>query len=150
MVMLFQHSLRDKKVPLVRRLDGKIGVHAVFEDIVNTLKKGDTFYRISSEDIHDIEAVGLPKEYEKQRDHMKLERLVITNPEFKAAREPKLEESLKVVADEHLPFDYGVAQIIYGDKIAYIDYTGPFATIVENAKLAQLQKDIFKMLFKRL
>ncbi len=142
--------IQKKKTPLVKRLDGKIGIHFVFDDIVNTLKKGEEFYRISSEDIHDIESIGLPKDYEERRDKLKLERLVITNPAFKAAREPRLEESLKIVPDDFLPFDYGVAQIIYGDKIAYIDYTQPLATVIENATLAQFQKDIFKMLFKRL
>ncbi len=143
-------ELQTKRTPLVRRLDGKAGVQAVFEDIVNTLKKGDEFYRISSEDVHDIESVGLPKDYEAKRDKMKLERLVITNPTYKAAREPKLEESLRVVPDNFLPFDYGVAQIIYGDKIAFIDYSQPIATIIENPTLAAFQKDVFKMLFKRL
>ncbi len=144
------HEMQDTNKPHVRRLDGKAGIQAVYDDIVNTLHKGDKFYRISSEDIHDIESVGLPKDYEKRRDQMKLERLVITNPEFKKSREPKLEESLKIVPDEFLPFDYGVAQIIYGDKIAYLDYAKRVATIIENPTLARFQKDVFKMLFRRL
>lgn len=143
-------KMRDTRRPHVRRLDHKVGIHAVFEDILNTLKKGDEFYRYSSEDKHDIESVGLPKDYRKRRDAMKLERLVITNPEFIAGREPKLDVSMKVVPKEFFPFDYGVAQIIYGDKIAFIDYGQEVATIIENPTIAKMQKDIFKMLFKKL
>lgn len=145
--LIDRHS---KKTPYVRRLDGKAGVHAVYEDILRTLKPGEEFYRYSSENVNDARQVGLPKNYEKQRDKMKIERLVITNPEYIAAREPKLEESLKVVPDEFLPFDHHVSQIIYGDKIAFIDFNQPIATIIENPTLARFQKDIFKMLFKRL
>ena len=145
--LVARHS---KKTPYVRRLDGKAGVHAVYEDILRTLKPGEEFYRYSSENVNDAKQIGLPKNYEKQRDKMKIERLVITNPQYIAAREPKLEESLKVVPKEFLPFDHHVSQIIYGDKIAFIDFNQPIATIIENPTLAKFQKDIFKMLFKKL
>jgi len=143
-------QMQDNKTPIARRLDGISGVHAVFEDVLNTLKKGEEFYRYSSVIHSDLEKVGLPKDYEKRRDEKKLERLVISNDGYIQSREPALEESLRVVPKEFLPFDYDVAQIIYGDKIAYIDYSQPIATIIENPAFAKMQKDIFKMLFRRL
>ncbi len=143
-------QLQNNKTPIVKRLDGRAGVHAVYEDILRSLKKGEEFYRYSSESAEDILTVGLPKNYEKIRDQMQLERLVITNPDYVASREPSLEETLRVVPEEFLPFDYGVSQIIYGNKIAFIDYTQPIATIIENPTLAKFQRDIFKMLFRRL
>lgn len=143
-------QLQDNKTPVVRRLDGKAGVHAVYEDILCTLKKGETYYRYSSEGVNELKSVGLPKDFEKRRDKLQLERLVITNPTYSTSREPSLEESLMIVPEEYLPFDYGVSQIIYGNKIAFIDYTQPIATIIENPVLAQMQKDIFYMLFKQL
>lgn len=143
-------ELQNKKTPLVRRLDGTSGIYAVFDDIVNTLKKGEEFYRYSSVKHSDLEKIGIPKDYEKRRDEKKLERLVISNDGYIQSREPRLEESLRMVPREFLPFDYNVAQIIYGDKIAFIDYSQKIATIIENPVLAQFQKDIFKMLFRRL
>ena len=145
--LINKHS---QKTPLVRRLDGKVGVHAVYVDILNTLKPGEEFYRYSSENINDAKQIGLPKNYEKRRNEMKLERLVISNPEYIASREPTLEESLKVVPNKFLPFDHHVSQIIYGNKIAFIDFNQPIATIIENSTLAKFQKDIFKMLFRKL
>lgn len=143
-------QIQSRKSPVVRRLDGKAGVHAVYEDIIATLKKGEEFYRYSSESAEHLLAIGLPKGYIEERDRLKLERLVITSPDYVASREPSLEESLRVVPNEFLPFNYGVSQIIYGNKIAFIDYTQPIATIIENNTFAQFQKDIFKMLFKKL
>lgn len=143
-------QMQDNKTPMVRRLDGKAGVHAVYEDILRTLKKGETFYRYSSENPEDIERYGVPKNYRQERDKKQIERLVISNPEYVAAREPQLEVSLRVVPDEFLPFAHHVSQIIYGNKIAFIDYNQPIATIIENPTLAAFQRDIFKMLFKKL
>tara|TARA_B100000745_G_scaffold296983_2_gene243193 strand:- start:1724 stop:2467 length:744 start_codon:yes stop_codon:yes gene_type:complete len=143
-------QLQDNKTPIVRRLDGKAGVHAVYEDILLTLKKGETYYRYSAEGVDELKSVGFPKGYEEERGKLQLERLVITNPTYSTSREPSLDESLMVVPDEYLPFDYGVSQIVYGSKIAFIDYTQPIATIIENPVLAQMQKDIFMMLFRQL
>lgn len=143
-------QLQDNKTPVVRRLDGKSGVHAVYEDILLTLKKGETYYRYSAESIDELKSVGLPKDYEKKRDALQLERLVITNPTYSISREPSLDESLVVVPEPYLPFDYGVSQIIYGNKIAFIDYTQPIATIIENPTIAKMQKDIFMMLFRQI
>jgi sugar-specific transcriptional regulator TrmB len=144
------NQLQSNKKPIVKRLDGKAGVHAVYEDILQSLKKGDEFYRYSSENSEHILTVGLPKNYTTVRDAMQLERLVISSPDYVASREPSLEESLRVVPDEFLPFSYGISQIIYGDKIAFIDYTQPIATVIENPTIAKFQKDIFMMLFRKL
>lgn len=144
------NRLQKHKAPIVKYLEGKAGIHNVFRDIINTLKKGEEFYRYSSESSEDILSVGLPKNYENDRDALKLERLVITNPDYVAKREPLLEVSLRVVPKEFLPFSYGIAQIIYGTKIAFVDYKQEVATIIENPTLAEFQKDIFKMLFRKL
>lgn len=144
------NQMREDHKPVVRRLDGKAGIHAVYEDIIATLTKGSEYCRYSSESAKQVRSIGLPKNYEERRDKMKLERLVISNPDYVAAREPSLEESLRVVPKEFLPFADGVSQIIYGNKIAFIDYGQLVATIIENDTLAKFQKEIFMMLFRRL
>ncbi len=144
------HAIRNANTPIVRRLDGKEGIYAVYEDIVHTLKKGEEFYRYNAASHEDLQKIGLPESYEQMRDEKQLERLVISNPDYIASREPSLEESLRVVPENFWPFEYNVSQIIYGNKIAFIDYTEPIATIIENPTLAQFQKDIFKMLFRKL
>lgn len=143
-------QLQDNKTPVVRRLDGKAGVHAVFEDILQTLHKGEAFYRYSSETAEHNLAVGLPPNYEERRDKKEIGRLVISNSDYVRSREPQLDETLVEVPEEYLPFDDGVSQIIYGPKIAYIDYNQPIATIIENPAVAKFQKEIFMMLFRQL
>lgn len=141
-------SMYEDKKPIVRRLDGKAGLHEVFLDILRTLKKGEEFYRITSVKERSLREIGLPKGYEKERDEKQLERLVISNDEFIRNREPKLEESLVIVPERFLPFSHNVCQFVYGNKIAYLDYDGKISTIIENATLASFQKDVFRMLFR--
>lgn len=142
--------MQSKNTPIVRRLDGAAGVRAVFDDIVHTLNKGDVFYRISSEGSTHVHDVELPQSYFDMRNAKQLERFVISNADYVESREPKLEVAMKVVPKEFLPFDYHISQIIYGNKVAFIDYRQPIATIIENPTLAAFQRDVFKMLFSRL
>ena len=144
------NQIQHETTPIVRRFNGKAGVYAVYDDIVQTLKKGEEFYRFNAASHEDLLKTGLPKSYEKMRDEKQLERLVISNPDYVKSREPRLEDSLVVVPESFWPFDYNVSQIIYGDKIAFIDYTLPIATIITNPTLARFQKDIFMMLYKQL
>lgn len=144
------NQIQHKSTPIVRRLTGKAGVYAVYDDIVHTLKKGEEFYRYNAASHEDLLETGLPKSYLEQRDKKQLERLVISNPDYIESREPRLEDSLVVVPENFWPFDYNVSQIIYGDKIAFIDYTQPIATIITNPTLAKFQKDIFMMLYRQL
>jgi len=160
LVHTFQSELNDlvpelnlvqhESTPIVRRLNGKAGVYAVYEDIVASLKKGEEFYRYNAASHEDLLKTGLPKSYLKERETKQLERLVISNPDYIKSREPRLEDSLVVVPENFWPFDYNVSQIIYADKIAFIDYTQPIATIITNDTLAKFQKDIFMMLYRQL
>ena len=144
------NQIQHESTPIVRRLNGKAGVYAVYDDIVETLKKGEEFYRYNAASHEDLLKTGLPKSYLKERENKQLERLVISNPDYIKSREPRLEDSLVVVPENFWPFDYNVSQIIYGDKIAFIDYTQPIATIITNPTLAKFQKDIFMMLYRQL
>lgn len=144
------NQIQHTSTPVVRRLNGKAGVYTVYEDIVATLKKGEEFYRYNAASHEDLETIGLPDTYLEERDNKRLERLVISNPDYIESRDPRLEDSLVVVPESFWPFDYNVSQIIYGDKIAFIDYTQPIATIITNPTLAKFQKDIFMMLYRQL
>lgn len=131
------NQIQHKSTPIVRRLSGKAGVYAVYDDIVQTLKKDEEFYRYNAASHEDLLKTGLPSSYETLREDKQLERLVISNPDYIESREPRLEDALVVVPENFWPFDYNVSQIIYGDKIAFIDYTQPIATIITNPTLAQ-------------
>lgn len=136
--------------PLVKYLEGKKGMRFVFEDIIHTLKKGDTFYRYSSTKDGKKGASHLPADYRKIRDEKKLERYVITSDEGARYKKPKLERSIKVVPKEYGLFDYDITQIIYGGKVAFIDDNTETAIIIENSTIANFQKKLFKILYSKI
>jgi len=47
-------------------------------------------------------------------------------------------------------FDENIQMILYGKKIAYVDYNSESAIIIENTKIADFQKKLFKALFQSL
>jgi len=143
-------AMYGKDRPVVRRLDGINGIHAVFDDIVRTLSKGDEYYQYCSVDEIDLNRVGFTKAYDEAYEEGRFDQLIITDKEYLEARHPRLEVTIKVVPEEFVPFDHNISQYIYGNKVAFIDYNKPVSTVIENLELAELQRDVFKMLFRRL
>jgi len=47
-------------------------------------------------------------------------------------------------------FEDNISKIIYANKVAIIDYESETSFIIENKKLADFEKKIFKLLFKYL
>jgi sugar-specific transcriptional regulator TrmB len=136
--------------PLVKYLEGKKGMRFVFEDIVHSLKKGDTFYRYSSTKDGKKGPSNLPTNYRTIRDQKKLERFVITSDEGSKYKKQKLERSIKVVPKEFGLFDYDITEIIYGGKVAFIDDNTETAIIIENSTIANFQKKLFKILYSKI
>lgn len=136
------------KRPVSKLLEGKQGIAFVFDDLVKTLKHGDVFYRYSS--ARQSRDAYLPKNYREIRDQKKLERFVITNPTQAAGKGPRMERAVKVVPEKYGLFDQDVTQVIYGNKVAFIDYNSETALLVENPALAAFQKNLFKMLYDKL
>ncbi len=57
---------------------------------------------------------------------------------------------MKIVPRNFDLFEYDATELIYADKIAFVDYNTETAVIIENPKLAEFQKKIFKLLFMKL
>ena len=143
----------DKNRPVVKYVEGQQGIMGVHDDIVETLKKGDTYYRYSSSIAHrspDPRNIYLSKKYRLLRDQKKLERKVITNLPNKLGKRNRLEREIKVVPSDFDLFEYNVSQLIYGDKVAVIDYNTETAVVIENPTVAKFQRKIFELLFRKL
>ena len=146
LVGLYSH--RDVR-PSVRFLEGAAGIRAVFSDILASSKRGDTFYRYSS--ITTLPSGRyLPNEYEEIRDKKQLERLVITNAPMAKSKPPKLEREMRVVPAEFDLFDDNVTHLIYGDKVAVIDYNTETAIVIESKVIANFQRKLFQLLYRKL
>ncbi len=137
--------------PAIKYFEGRKGIASVFMDVVTSLKKGETFFRYTSE--KDLDRVNsyLPRDYRKIRDEKNLERLVISNPISGSKKKPRLDRFIKFVgADNDNLFQQNAIQLMYGNKVAFIDLNSETSLIIENNTLAEFQKAIFKMLYKKL
>jgi sugar-specific transcriptional regulator TrmB len=144
------YVMNTKKLK-VRFLEGKDGTKRVFDDVVRSLPKGSTFYRYSSNtDGVEKKDKYLPRAYRNIRDAKKLERQVITNEETSKQKEQKLDRFIKVMPNDFGLFNHNVTHLIYGDKVAFIDYNSETAVVIENKKIADFQRNIFQVLYKKL
>lgn len=148
--LLILEKIGTKAGP-VRVLHGKEGLRTVLNDLTASLQRNDVFYRISSRKADTDVEQYTPTSYRAERDRKKLEQFVITNSALKARPFKKRIECLsKAVPKEEDPFEDNAAQLIYGDKIAFVDYNTETAVIVENPTIARFQTHVFRLLFKRL
>jgi len=138
------------KRPLVKFLEGKNGIKSVYEDLLRSTKRGDVFYRYSSRKDTTRGEAYLLKNYRELRDKKQLERFVITNRMVSKQKKPRMERAIKTVPAEYGLFDYNVTQLIYADRIAFLDYNTETALIIENPIIAEFQKKIFKLLYDKL
>lgn len=146
---LLQNFEGKENKPVVKFLTGKKGISFIFEDLVRTLKKGDVFYRYSApRDLGKADKY-LPENYRKIRDEKELERFVITGKEIAEQKKKRLERAIKILP--HIEDgDFNVTQIVYANKIAFINYESETAVLIEDKLTANLQKMIFKNLYSRL
>ncbi|MEK7545678.1 MAG: helix-turn-helix domain-containing protein [Patescibacteria group bacterium] len=142
---------RESGTGPMRVLQGESGLRSVLEDLTSTLKNGSVFYRVSSRRADtDVERY-IPSNYRAERDRKRLEQFVITNSALRAKSfKRRLECLSKAVPKDEDAFDVNAAQLIYGEKVAFIDYNTETAVIIENPTLARFHERLFRLLFKRL
>lgn len=141
----------NNKKPKIKFMEGKDGTKRVFDDVVRSLKTGDTFYRYSSNvDGNEKRDKYVPRTYKQIRDKKKLERLVITNEQTSKNKEKRIDRFIKIMPEDFGKFDYNITQIIYGDRVAFIDYNSETALVIESKVIADFQEHLFKMLYKKL
>lgn len=143
---------RNNIRPIVKFLEGRKGIVAVYDDIAASLKRGETFYRYSSAKTSRERNRYVSPTYVSTRDSKRLERYVITNSrtEKEKNKRPRLERYIKTVPPSFDLFEFDVTLLIYGSKIALVDYNSETAVIIENPVIASFQKKIFQLLFKLL
>lgn len=141
---------KPREGPSIKLLKGPAGITQTFADSIKSTNRGDTFCRYTSE--KDLDKVNqyLPKGYRAMRDAKKLERLVISNYVSGTKKRPRLERFIKFIPKELDQFEQNIIQLIYSNKVAFIDLNTETSLIIENNALAEFQKVIFKLLYKKL
>lgn len=142
---------REKDVPQsVRFLHGPTGIRAAFDDVISHAKREETFFRYTSE--QDLTKVNqyLARDYRERRDRKKLERKVISNAASGAQKRSRLERFIKFIPVEADQFEQNIIQLVYGKRVSIIDLDTEEVMIIENERLAEFQKVIFRLLYQRL
>ena len=144
---LISHFAMFGKRPTIKFLEGRAGITFALDDVVRTLKKGDTYYRYSSaKDMKHTDSY-LSADYRRIRDSKQLERFIITSKSVAKFKKPKLERAMKIVPEKYGLFDFDIMQVVYTNKVAYVDYNTETALIIENQTIAAFQMKLFRMLF---
>jgi len=139
------------KRPIIKFLEGTDGIKQVHQDLVDSLKKDEVYYRFTSNLGLKKFKEFLPKNYHKITEQKQLQRLIINNERVAKEDEayrPKLNRITKKIPGNLSKFEHDVNQIIYGNKVAYLDSNTETAFVIENKKIADFQRDIFKTLWK--
>jgi len=144
-------QIRQKDTPQnIRFLYGPSGIRAAFDDVISHSKKGETFFRYTSE--QDLAKVNryLARDYRIRRDKKKLERKVISNAVSGAQKRSRLERFIKFIPAETDQFEQNIIQLVYGQRVSIIDLNTEEVVIIENKQLTDFQKTLFKVLYKQL
>lgn len=144
------YSNIDKKPEIVYN-QWKNWITNLFNDIVESTRKWDVFYRITSEvDTEKINSVYLPKDYREKRDKKDLERYVIMSSKSAKIKKNRLEREIKIIPDKIDEFQDDILMTIYANKVWFIDFNSETSIIIENKQIAEFQKKLFKLLYKSL
>lgn len=144
------YSRKDTR-PLVTYGEGGKAITEVYSDVVHSLKKGDTYYRYSSSGVKDRKNEGyVPKDYREVRDRKGLERYIITNVPTSKTHSQRLGREIKAVPPGFDLFEYNINVIIYGSKVAIVDYNTETTVTIESSKFAEFQKKVFQLLYSKL
>lgn len=140
--------------PIVKFLEGKEGIKKIHQDLVDSLKKDSIYYRYTSNLTLKRFKEYLPKNYQKIQENKKLQRLIINNVpvsrEDSFAKKQKLDRLTKTIPLETSKFEHDINQIIYDNKVVYIDSNTETAFVIENKKIADFHRDLFQILWKKL
>jgi predicted transcriptional regulator len=150
--MLLQFHKQGHR-PTIRYFEGREGISHVYETLLQGGKKGDIIYRYESpKDFHYISKY-YPKLYwniatrRSPTGQSQIQKFVITNEQTQKNRPPRLERYSKAVPAKFDVFEYDITQIVYGDKVAFIDFATETASLIESKSFANFQRQIFKLLF---
>lgn len=138
----------DSSRPTVTTIEWENFWKLIFEDIVNTLEKWETYMRYSSRTTQQ----GIEKylAYRKTRDDKDIQRLIITGKDNAIKKPKRLNHEIRIIPEDFDLFDDNIGKAIYKDKVAILDYNTQTSFIIQNQKFADFEKKVFQLLFRYL
>lgn len=137
----------------IRALKGPAGLSEVLADMMRTLPRGGTFYRIDSHLLRPRKgpSTTMPAGYGEWRDKNRIEQFVITSGTLRTSSfRKRLECASRVIPPKEDGFGYDINVLIHGDTVAFVDFTDETAFLITHPRIAAMQKSLFKRLYDRL
>ncbi len=128
---------------------GRDGYTYLFDDIATTVPKGGTYVRYSSRKVGEG-SFKISSLYKKNRVNKQIERKVITGAKKAASKSNRLDRFVKAVPPSFDLFEDNVSQMIYENKVAFVDHNTDTTFIIESEKIATFQRKLFMLLWKKL
>lgn len=148
LIETYEHSHNR---PTVRYFEGDDVVTAVYEDVLDTCAKGDVFYRYESpKDYKKFDEWLPPQYFERICKKKEIDKFVITNEKTAKTKKRVLERVERAVPQQFDAFEYDITQIIYNEKVAFIDFDSKVAWIIDSPRFANFQRQLFQLLFRNL
>lgn len=142
---------QPQTAPSIRTYRGRAGIGRVYEEIVDATKKGGIIYRYESPRDHHRNKTYYPPRYRQRAIRQgEIEKFVITNEKTHRSRRSVLERLSRYIPAQTDAFEYDVTMVIYGGGLAIIDYQTETATLIENSRVANFQRQLFRLLFEQL
>ena len=147
--MLALHEQATNK-PKVTFYEGKREIKRVYEDLYKTF--GDTYSLFPAEEFFKVFTEAEYDEFEKSNvEHaVKARDLFIADKYYKKMIEARERSGYENQAHKKLPqwFQSKVDVLIFGDKVALVSLRDLSATVIENADIAELFKNMHQFMWK--
>lgn len=149
--LIGKYEKHEAQKPKIKFFEGKRMITLVYEDVLNTCKRGDVFYRYESPKAFLIQDAILPPAYfERICKNKEIQKFIITNEKTLKTKKPVPERKAKAVPASIDIFDYDITQIIYNNKVAFLDLAASTAWVIESERFAHFQERLFRLLFEKL
>lgn len=76
--------------------------------------------------------------------------MVISSSKAAIPKQKRLERDILIIPRNMMNSIQDVTMTIYGDKVAFIDFGQENSIIIENPMIADFQKKLFRLLYKKL
>lgn len=143
------YEQRERR-PAVKFFIGRKGIQFILTDLVSSLKRDDVYYRYSSHKVAHVLEKYIPPGLREEREQKHLQRFMITDQLTNWQKKPNISRDHRLLPPGSDFFEENLMQLIYKNKVAFIDIESETGIIIENPIIASFQKRTFKILYNLL
>jgi sugar-specific transcriptional regulator TrmB len=144
----YNKNINDLKITEYK---GKYGIRSAYREMLENTKHKSNLYRIES-----LEATKRMRDYypeiyrARAFEHGDLSKYVITNDKKSKTRSPRMNRYTKTVNSEEFKLEDNAFEVISDKNVLFVDLNSEQAFLFEGEKFAEFQRNVFKILYKKL